>query len=97
VVPASPASGGGSDAAAPTEQGGASNGGQGSGGDKPPSLDDIQQLLQGGNSTPDRHQGSSTLPGLDNLLGNGAGSDDQAPSGPSIEDLLDQLRSQNQN
>jgi hypothetical protein len=82
----------------PAGQGAAAQGhGQRSREDEPPSLEDVQQILQGNDSKPDRHQGASSLPGLENLLGDGAGPGGQAPSGQSIEDLLDEIRSQIQN
>jgi len=95
VVPAPSDSGASSEATPPADQGGAADGGQGGQGNEPRSLDDIRQLLQGGNK-PDGSQGSSSLPGVESLLNGGQGSDHPAPAPQSLQDLLDQALEQGQ-
>ena len=94
VAPTPSGSDGGSDTPSPSGDGGSSNG-AGSAGNAP-SIEDVEQLLNG-NRNPGRHQGSSdTLPGVENLLDNGSdsGSGEQGGSAPPIQDLLEGIKDQ---
>ena len=91
VAPTPSNSGSGSDAPASTGDGQSSHGGGGSGGNGATSLEDLQQLLQHP-PKPDRHRDDNGgLPGLQNLLENGSGSNSggQPLTPAAIKDLLE--------
>jgi hypothetical protein len=91
VAPTPSGSGSGADTPASTPNGQSSNGGGGQEGNGPTTLEDLQQLLQHP-PKPDRHRDDNGgLPGLQNLLENGSGSNSggQPLTAAAIQDLLE--------
>jgi hypothetical protein len=91
VAPVHADSGGDPGAASRADHGGSENGGRRFSDRGTRRLEAAARRLLRGDSN-DRQ--GSTIPGVDELLQNGSGSADQAPSPPSIEDLLDGIENQ---